>query len=109
VSHLASPEGPALPSTSTTPQPGATDRPVSMKSPAPAAEPRSFAEPAPRQAHQPSEQTPHRTFRLPNGKTFTVATDRVRAKPAVAPQASFMLGQNAIGLGLWGLLAPEGV
>jgi hypothetical protein len=50
-----------------------------------------------------------RTFRLPGGKTMTLATDRVRAKPAVTPQVSFMLGQNALGLGLWGLLAPKGV
>jgi hypothetical protein len=54
-------------------------------------------------------QTPSRTFRLPGGKTMTLATDRVRAVPAVTPQISFMLGQNAIGLGLWGLLAPKGV
>jgi len=40
---------------------------------------------------------------------MTLATDRVRARPAVTPQVSFMLGQNAIGLGLWGLLAPKGV
>jgi len=53
--------------------------------------------------------TPSHTFRLPGGKTMTVATDRVRAPPAVSPQVSFMLGQNAIGLGLWGLLAPKGV
>lgn len=53
--------------------------------------------------------SPSRTFRLPGGKTMTLATDRVRAKPAVTPQVSFMLGQNAIGLGLWGLLAPKGV
>jgi hypothetical protein len=50
-----------------------------------------------------------RTFRLPGGKTMTLATDRVRAKPAVTPQISFILGQNALGLGLWGLLAPKGV
>lgn len=50
-----------------------------------------------------------KTFRLPGGKTMTLATDRVRAAPAVTPQVSFMLGQNAIGLGLWGLLAPKGV
>jgi len=74
-----------------------------------AGEPRSFAAGEMRQAHAPSPQTPHRTFRLPGGKTFTVATDRVRAKPAVSPQISFALGQNAIGLGLWGLLAPRGV
>jgi hypothetical protein len=52
---------------------------------------------------------PSRTFRLPGGKTMTLATDRVRAAPAVTPQISFVLGQNAIGLGLWGLLAPRGV
>jgi hypothetical protein len=74
-----------------------------------AAEARSFAPGESRQAHEPSPQTPHRTFRLPGGKTMTVATDRVRATPAVSPQISFALGQNAIGLGLWGLLAPKGV
>jgi len=40
---------------------------------------------------------------------MTLATDRVRARPAVSPQLSFLLGQNAIGLGLWGLLAPGAV
>jgi hypothetical protein len=55
------------------------------------------------------KNTPSRTFRLPNGKTMTLSTDRVRAKPAVTPQISFLLRQNAIGLGLWGLLAPKGV
>jgi hypothetical protein len=40
---------------------------------------------------------------------MTLSTDRVRATPAVTPQLSFVLGQNAIGLGLWGLLAPKGV
>jgi hypothetical protein len=53
--------------------------------------------------------TPSKTFRLPGGKSMTLATDRVRAAPAVTPQISFMLGQNAIGLGLWGLLAPKAV
>jgi hypothetical protein len=53
--------------------------------------------------------TPTRTFRLPGGKTMTLSTDRVRATPAVSPQISFVLGQNAIGLGLWGLFAPKGV
>ncbi|WP_297510345.1 hypothetical protein [uncultured Caulobacter sp.] len=53
--------------------------------------------------------SPRKTFRLPGGKTMTLSTDRVRAKPAVTPQVSFMLGQNGIGLGLWGLLAPKGV
>jgi hypothetical protein len=54
-------------------------------------------------------RSPSRTLRLPGGKTMTIATDRVRAAPAVSPQVSFMLGQNAIGLGLWGLLAPRSV
>jgi len=54
-------------------------------------------------------QSPTRTFRLPNGKTMRLSTDRVRAKPAISPLLSFILGQNSIGLGLWGLLAPKGV
>ena len=68
---------------------------------------RTWAPPGPGAALNPS--TPSRTFRLPGGKTMTLATDRVRAAPAVTPQVSFTLGQNAIGLGLWGLLAPKGV
>lgn len=60
-------------------------------------------------AAQPAIPSPTRTFRLPSGKTMTLSTDRVRAAPAVSPQLSFVLGQNAIGLGLWGLLAPKGV
>lgn len=78
-------------------------------SPVDGAESRSFGQAPARRAHEPSPYTPSKTFRLPNGKTITVATDRVRAKPAVTPQISFALGQNAIGLGLWGLLAPAGV
>ena len=54
-------------------------------------------------------KSPSRTFKLPGGKRITLATDRVRAAPAVSPQVSFVLGQNAIGLGLWGLLAPKSV
>jgi hypothetical protein len=38
-----------------------------------------------------------------------LSTDRVRARPAVSPQVSFMLGQNSLGLGVWGLFAPKGV
>jgi hypothetical protein len=56
-----------------------------------------------------ADKSPTHTFRLPGGKTMTLATDRVRARPAVGPQLSFLLGQNAIGLGLWGLFAPKGV
>lgn len=55
------------------------------------------------------DRAPTRTFTLPGGKRMTLSTDRVRARPAVSPQVSFALGQNAIGLGLWGLLAPKGV
>jgi hypothetical protein len=46
---------------------------------------------------------------LPGGGRARLFADRVRAKPAVAPQVSFMLGQNAIGLGVWGLFAPQSV
>lgn len=52
---------------------------------------------------------PTRTFRLPGGKQMTLSTDRVRAAPAITPQISMMLGQNALGLGVWGLLAPHSV
>lgn len=37
------------------------------------------------------------------------ATDRVRARPAITPTISGALGVTAIGLGLWGLLAPRSV
>jgi hypothetical protein len=57
----------------------------------------------------PEPGSPSKTFRLPGGKTMTLATDRVRAAPAISPQVSFGLGQNAIGLGIWGCLAPKGV
>ncbi|MEW6390664.1 MAG: hypothetical protein AB1542_09585 [Pseudomonadota bacterium] len=40
---------------------------------------------------------------------MTLSTDRVRAAPAVTPQISMVLGQNALGLGVWGLLAPHSV
>lgn len=65
--------------------------------------------PTARQAAILDPRTPSKTFRLPSGKTMTLATDRVRAFPAVTQQLSFLLGQNAIGLGLWGLFAPKGV
>jgi len=66
------------------------------------------ADPAPEGRAALNASTPSKTFRLPGGKTVTLATDRVRAAPAVTPQIAFLLGQNAIGLGLWGLLAPKG-
>ena len=70
--------------------------------------PADHAQEAPAAA-QPVIASPTRTFRLPSGRTMTISTDRVRAAPAISPQLSFVLGQNAIGLGLWGLLAPKGV
>lgn len=45
----------------------------------------------------------------PAGKRMQLATDRVRAKPAVSPTLSMNIGMTAIGLGLWGLLAPRSV
>ncbi|WP_296600041.1 hypothetical protein [Phenylobacterium sp.] len=72
-----------------------------------AASPPGFHEAAP-SAEAPAT-APTRVFNLPGGKTMTLSTDRVRATPAIAPQVSFALGQNALGLGLWGLFAPKGV
>ena len=40
---------------------------------------------------------------------MTVATDRVRAAPAISPSVSMNIGVTAIGLGLWGLLFPRHV
>lgn len=74
--------------------------------------PEGFAEDRswdPNRRASPDPAAPSKTFRLPGGKTMTIGTDRVRARSAVSPQVSFMLGQNAIGLGLWGLLAPKRV
>jgi hypothetical protein len=73
------------------------------------AEPRSWSAEAAPVRSPPPAIAPMRTFTLPSGKRMTLFTDRVRATPAVSPQVSFALGQNAIGLGLWGLLAPKGV
>ena len=36
-------------------------------------------------------------------------TDSVRAKPAITPQLSMMIGMTAIGLGVWGTLFPQSV
>ena len=43
---------------------------------------------------------------LPGGKHVSITTDRVRAKPALTPTLAGTLGNNAIGLGVWGLLFP---
>jgi len=45
----------------------------------------------------------------PKGKKMQLATDRVRAAPAISPTLSMNIGMTAIGLGLWGLFAPKHV
>lgn len=68
-------------------------RPDTLSRPA---ERRSFGAPSP--------------INLPIGQhRANLFADRVRARPAVSPQLSFMIGQTAIGLGLWGLLFPKSV
>jgi hypothetical protein len=53
--------------------------------------------------------TPGR-INLPIGqRRAALFADRVRARPAVTPQLSFMIGQTAIGLGFWGTLFPNTV
>jgi hypothetical protein len=54
-------------------------------------------------------RSPHTVIRLPGQSPIKLATDRVRARPAVSPNLSFMIGMNAIGLGVWGLLFPNSV
>jgi hypothetical protein len=46
---------------------------------------------------------------LPGKKKMTLATDRVRARPAISPNLSMNIGITAIGLGLWGTLFPHHV
>ncbi|MFZ5721225.1 MAG: hypothetical protein ACOY5Y_17325 [Pseudomonadota bacterium] len=46
---------------------------------------------------------------LPGGGEAIFFADRVRAKPAVTPTLAMMLGQNAAGLGVWGLCFPHSV
>lgn len=54
-------------------------------------------------------RSPHTVLRLPGRAPMRLATDRVRAKPAVTPQLSMMIGMTAIGLGVWGTLFPRSV
>src|SRR3954462_12648511 len=54
-------------------------------------------------------RSPHTFIRLPGQKPIRLATDNVRARPAVAPQVSMMIGMTAIGLGVWGTLFPKSV
>ncbi|HEY9218039.1 MAG TPA: hypothetical protein VIO94_08320 [Phenylobacterium sp.] len=52
---------------------------------------------------------PSMTLRLPRGNSMTVVVDRVRARPAVTPTIAGTLGQNAMGLGVWGTFFPNSV
>lgn len=80
----------------------------------PRADGASGAAPEPRswlsgEAFQNFARSPSAAIGLPGGKRVTLATDRVRAKPALTPTLSGTLGQNAIGLGVWGLTSPNSV
>jgi hypothetical protein len=54
-------------------------------------------------------RSPSTALSLPGGRRVTLATDRVRAAPALTPTLSGALGNNAIGLGVWGLFFPKSV
>lgn len=54
-------------------------------------------------------RSPRAVLRLPGRPPMRLATDAVRAKPAVAPQLSMMIGMTAIGLGAWGAFFPRSV
>jgi hypothetical protein len=54
-------------------------------------------------------RSPHTVIRLPGQPAIKLATDRVRARPAVSPNLSMMIGMTAIGLGAWGSLFPNSV
>lgn len=54
-------------------------------------------------------RSPSVAIGLPAGKRVTVHIDRVRAAPALTPTLSGTLGQNAMGLGVWGTFFPNSV
>jgi hypothetical protein len=54
-------------------------------------------------------RSPHTAIRWPGRPPIRLATDTVRARPAVTPQVSMMIGMTAIGLGVWGSLFPRSV
>ena len=54
-------------------------------------------------------RSPGTVIRLPGRPPIRLATDNVRARPAVTPQVSMMIGMTAIGLGVWGSLFPRSV
>ncbi|MBV8594581.1 MAG: hypothetical protein JOZ27_09810, partial [Caulobacteraceae bacterium] len=69
--------------------------------------PSGLARPAAR-AFDRLARAPSMTVRM-RGKTATLATDRVRAAPAVSPTLAMNIGMTAIALGAWGLLFPRHV
>ena len=56
-----------------------------------------------------AQSNPSLNLRLWNTNGMTVVVDRVRAAPAVTPTLSGTLGQNAMGLGVWGTFFPHSV
>jgi hypothetical protein len=54
-------------------------------------------------------RSPSVALGMPAGKRMVVHTDRVRAAPALTPTLSGTLGNNAIGLGVWGTFFPNSV
>ncbi len=61
-----------------------------------------------REAFDAFVRSPSMTFRTMNGR-MKLATDRVRARPAISPNLSMMIGMTAIGLGVWGTFFPKNV
>jgi hypothetical protein len=54
-------------------------------------------------------RSPHLRIPTGGGKSFQVATDRVRAVPAITPSIALGLAMGGIGLGMWGVLFPKTV
>jgi hypothetical protein len=54
-------------------------------------------------------RSPQMTLPLPNRKHMRLATDRVRAAPAVTPTIAGAIGVTAIGLGVMGTFFPRQV
>lgn len=61
------------------------------------------------EAFQSFARSPSAALGLPGGRRVTLVTDRVRAAPALTPTLAGTLGNNAIGLGVWGLFFPKSV
>lgn len=68
-------------------------------------EPRSFDAKATTRSE--AANNPSMRLRLPTGRSMTVVVDRVRAQPALTPSLAGALGQNAMGLGVWGTFFPK--